>query len=390
MLRTNKRIERSILTMYGKVRFSRYILLPKTKSDKEMILETENKSMVVPLDEYLGISGLPFKMTVGLMLEIAYWAQCQCSYEEAEKAIFKALGLTVNDDTVRMVANAIGKIVFNNDCKEAQYVYSVLESGKLSFPTRKQKGVLYIEVDGAALNTRQKDEHGSTWRENKLGVIFSSDNIHYWTDKRGQRQHKIYKREYVSYIGSVQEFQKHLFACALRNGYGVFEKTVLISDGATWIRNMKEEFFPDTQQILDYYHLCENINNFAKTHFKMDEQKYRPWADDVCKLLKEGKSAHVLNLLSNISTSSECGRMQGYIRNNLNNIDYPAYIKKGYFIGSGYIESGNKVILQKRLKQAGMRWNSTTAQYVLTLKSKYESNLWNNSVVFPITRYYAT
>jgi hypothetical protein len=153
---------------------------------------------------------------------------------------------------------------------------------------------------------------------------------------------------------------------------------------------MKEDLFPDAQQILDYYHLCENINNFAKTHFKMDEQKYRPWANDVCKLLKEGKSAHALNLLRNISTSSECERIQGYIRNNLNNIDYPEYIKKGYFIGSGYIESGNKVILQKRLKQAGMRWNSTTAQYVLTLKSKYESNLWNNTVVFPITRHYAT
>jgi hypothetical protein len=371
------------------VQFSRYCLLPKNHADRDALFESEHKSIIVPLDEYLGISALPFKMTVNLMLEIAYWAQCQCSYERAEEAIRKALNLKVNDDTVRMVANTIGKIIFDKDCENAEHAYSILNSGNLSFPERKQKGVLYIEADGAALNTRQKDEHGSTWRENKLGVVFSSDNIRYWTDKRGQRQHSINRKEYVSYVGSALEFQKHLFACALRNGYGTYEKTVLISDGATWIRNMKEYLFPDAQQILDYYHLCENVNNFAKAHFKMEEQKYRPWADNTCKLLKNGNTAQVLNLLENMGASPESERLRGYIRNNLNNIDYPEYLRNGYFIGSGSVESGNKVVLQNRLKQAGMRWNSVTAQYLLTLKSKYESNLWNSAVVFPIIQHYS-
>lgn len=158
------------------MQFSRYVLLPKTQADKDVLFKSEHKSMIVPLDEYLGISGLPFKMTVKLMLEIAYWAQCQCSYERAEEAIRKTLSLEINDDTVRKVANTIGKIIFDNDCQNAEHAYSLLNNGKLSFPARKQKGVLYIEVDGAALNTRQKDEGGSTWRENKLGVVFSSNH----------------------------------------------------------------------------------------------------------------------------------------------------------------------------------------------------------------------
>ncbi|MDR0684516.1 MAG: hypothetical protein LBF83_05255 [Spirochaetaceae bacterium] len=32
-----------------------------------------------------------------------------------------------------------------------------------------------------------------------------------------------------------------------------------MSDGAAWIRNMVEELFPDAQQILDFFHLCENV-----------------------------------------------------------------------------------------------------------------------------------
>ena len=60
---------------------------------------------------------------------------------------------------------------------------------------------------------------------------------------------------------------------------------------------------------------------------------------------------------------------------------YREYKSKGYFCGSGAVESGNKVVLQKRLKQAGMRWETETAQYLLTLKSKYESGRWEKDVV---------
>jgi hypothetical protein len=46
-----------------------------------------------------------------------------------------------------------------------------------------------------------------------------------------------------------------MFSLAVRNGYGKYKETVLIGDGATWIRSMKEELFPDAQQILDFSHL---------------------------------------------------------------------------------------------------------------------------------------
>ncbi|MDR1622158.1 MAG: ISKra4 family transposase, partial [Synergistaceae bacterium] len=70
---------------------------------------------------------------------------------------------------------------------------------------------------------------------------------------------------------------------------------------------------------------------------------------------------------------------------NAANIDYPAYIAKGYFIGSGAIESGNKLVLQQRLKQPGMRWNVETAQSLLTLRAKAESDLWEKNVLVPFT-----
>jgi hypothetical protein len=345
---------------------------------------------VVPLDECLGVAHLPFKMSVRAMLEIAFWAQNQSSYQRAEKILQRNNNISVNDTTIRQVTNFVGNFVFKRDREQATEVMSKLERGELQF-SGERRGVFYIETDGAALNTRQRDESGSTWRENKLGEVFTTDDIYYWTDKHGKRQHTLKRKEYVSYIGSAEEFKKHLFACAVRNGYGEYKETVLLSDGATWIRNMKEELFPDAQQILDYYHLCENVSNYAKQIFKLDEKRYKPWAEQVCKALKVGEYQKVLADIGKPKERAErenCTNLYGYIVNNVNNIDYPTYIAKGYFIGSGAIESGNKTVLQQRLKQAGMRWNIESAQPVLTLKAKSESDLWEKDVVIPFVETY--
>ena len=367
----------------GVVEYARYLLIPQPQ-DKGKLLNLTGSKSVVPLDSYLGVAGLPFKITPTAMLKIAYWAQNQGSYQRAEDAIQEIMRIKVNDDTVRSVTNFVGSTAFNRDCRKAQQVFDSLNSGTLPFP-KDRKGVLYIQTDGAALNTRLKDESGSSWRENKLGEVFSSEGIYYWTDKKGKRKHQIRKKEYVSYIGSVGEFKKHLLACAVRNGYGHFQETVVLSDGATWIRNMVEELFPDAQQILDYFHLCENVNTYAKYIFGMDEEKYRPWAKDICDELKSSQSQNVMRELERFKEKAVgCAvNLHGYISNNQKNIDYVTYEQKGYFIGSGAIESANKIILQDRLKRAGMRWNVQTAQAMLTLRSKVESQLWVSDVQKP-------
>jgi hypothetical protein len=373
--------------MNGWVSYCRYVLRPKSPADAAALRGKENLNAVVPLDDYLCVTGLPFKMTPEMMLNVAFWAQSQDSYQEAEDSIFRASGIKVNDDTVRQVTNYVGNLVFGRDCTAAESAFQKLCSGKLEFPKSKKRGVLYIETDGAAVNTRIKDENGSSWRENKLGMVFSSDNIHSWTDKHGDKQRQIQKREYISYIGGVDEFKKHLFACALNNGYGHYEDTVLLSDGATWIRNMREEIFPDAQQILDYFHLCENVNDFAKCCFGLEESQYKPWALEVCQLLKDSKWPCVLEMLKEIKKPPQCPvDLYGYISNNASNIDYVDYISKGYFIGSGAIEGGNKSVLHQRLKQSGMRWNTATAQCLLSLRTKYKSDLWLRDVVVPTMR----
>ena len=385
ILKTHTRNDITIVTTLGKMSFSRYILIPMNAGSKELLRQLFGIKSVAPMDSYLGLAGLPFKITPAAMLKIAYWAQNQSSYQRAEDAISEALHIRIGDDTIRQVTNFVGNIVFQNDCAKADEAIHALLSGKLKF-AQTTSGVVYIQTDGAALNTRSKDDSGSSWRENKLGEVFTSRDIRYWTDHKGDRQHQILRREYISFVGAAGEFKKHLLACALRNGYGLFKETVVLSDGATWIRNMVEELFPDAQQILDFFHLCENVYTYAKALFNMDASKYIPWAKRICAQLRASEYKLVLQELELMEDKKPNGcpvNLYGYISNNINNIDYAEYEKRGYFIGSGAIESGNKLILQDRLKRAGMRWNITTAQAMLTLKTKAESGIWFRDVEQP-------
>ena len=130
--------------------------------------------------------------------------------------------------------------------------------------------------------------------------------------------------------------------------------------------------------------MCENIYDYAKAIFKNDEVKYKPWAESLIKQFKNGNKYDVLQelkSLDNNKTPKGTVNLYQYVTNNLNRIDYKEYIEKGYYVGSGAIESGNKVVLQKRLKLAGMRWDEDTAQNLLSLRAKYESDLWCQCVV---------
>jgi hypothetical protein len=274
-------------------------LIPSSQKYADRMKELGISGLVFPLDEALGLNNLPFKMTIGAMLEIAKESSRCESYEEAEKILKEKTSVNINDDTMRHVTNTVGSLVFNNDVKEAESVWDTYKSATFNFSDSKKDHTLYFEVDGAMLPTRKEGQTGTLYRENKLGMAFSTDNIFWWTDKHGDRQHRILKREYTSYIGDSVEFTKLMLALAIRNGYGRYNEIVLISDGATWIRNMKDMIFPDAQQILDFYHLKEHITDYAKKVFNLDETKYLPWSANVCDIFKQSKFKKAFAELTN-------------------------------------------------------------------------------------------
>jgi hypothetical protein len=331
----------------------------------------------IPLDEVLEITNLAYRMTTHCQMEAAYWRQNQCSFREASEVIEKTMGMVINEETLRQVSEAVGKSIFEKDTQRSR---NALEAAHFLEPAAiPKKKTLYIMTDGASVNTRVEDKDGSTWRENKTVMVFTDKDM----IRRKDGTHIITRKEYAAFIGSAESFRKYVWDIAVRNGYGQVENIVLIADGAAWIRNMCQELFPDAVQILDLFHLKENVYDYAKNKFNQNPSQYVPWAEDVNAKLENGCVDDVIaSLPMDEKLPSRVVNLRTYLENNRDKVNYPAYKSKGFFVGSGAIESANKTIVQRRLRQAGMRWSVDGAQSILTLRAKFESGLWKKEAAW--------
>lgn len=277
---------------------------------------------------------------------------------------------------IPFISEGIGKQVFEKDKDTAERAYEKPEEAvPQELPMYRKEGRLYIFSDGLQVNTRVEDENGSTWREMKLGLVFRDRDM----IKRADGSGIITKKEYVSYFGSVNEFKKFLFAAAARAGYGKIKELVFIGDGAQWIWNTCEELFPDAVQILDYYHLSENVNEYAKFIYPEDEVTRKIWTNKVLDAVTEGKVEEAIKIVKEKQMDKApkgVGNLYTYMTNNRNRIN--SYTDNGYYIGSGAIEGANKTVIQHRMNQSGMRWGIDGGQYVAALRAKYESGLWSS------------
>ena len=305
------------------------------------------------------------------MIEIAFWGQNQSSFCKAKEIIKRVYNIDISSNTILKVTEFIGKIVYDYNYNKALEIWD--NRANIEMQSTSKKGTLYIQADGAAVNTKIEDENGSTWRENKLGIFFSESDMY----KRKNKSNIINHKEYVAYIGSVDTFRILVFAKAVELEYWKYENIVFISDGATWLRNMITELFPEAVQILDKFHLIENIYDYAKYIFKDDIQKVEEFKDKIIGYCYSGEFDLIekeLKKYKNIQVPKTICNLPVYLENNRDKINYSKYEHNGWFVGSGAIESSNKTVVQLRLKQAGMRWSVDGANYMIALRCMVESN----------------
>ena len=358
--------------MTGKITIYRTVL--QIVGDIDLEKYNLKSKLIIPLDEYLGIDKLPFKVSLKMMMEIAFWGQNQPSFQKASEIIYRVHGIRISYVTVMNITKYVGKSVYDYNYNISLNIWN--NRANMDISIAKKKGTLYIQADGAAVNTRIEDENGSTWKENKLGIFFSDDDMY----KRKDKSNIINHKEYVSYIGNVDTFKILVFAKAVELKYWEYESIVFISDGATWLRNMIEELFPEAIQILDKFHLIENIYDYAKYIFNEDMKKAEKFKDKIigyCYSREYNLIVKELKKYKGVTIPKTVCNLPVYLENNKNKIDYSTYEHNGWFVGSGAIESSNKTVIQLRLKQAGMRWSVDGANYMIALRCMWESDHWN-------------
>lgn len=329
-----------------------------------------------PVDTMLGLGKTGHKMTPEMAAKVAYAGQMAPSFEAAQQGLDYLAGLKVSAYLIREVTEETGQKVHEQQMElSEQAVARPEEAVHSALPHEQKTGTLYVMADGSQVNTREQGRDGSSWKEMKLGLVYSDDHV--ITRKGGQSI--LMRKEYVTFFGGVDGFKKLLFDTAARGGYGTYQKTVVIGDGAHWIWNMCDELFPDAIQVLDYYHMCENVHDYAKYIYPSDDLRRKGWAESIITKIEKGDLSGALASIPavrEVKLPAGVPNLSAYLSNNRKRMNYNDLKQQGIKIGSGAVESGNKKVIQQRMKQSGMRWNVKTGQAVASLRAKSASARW--------------
>ena len=144
---------------------------------------------------------------------------------------------------------------------------------------------------------------------------------------------------------------------------------------------MDNDTFPNAISILDYYHACEHLHEFANNYFK-DKGLCGQWADQQKELLLQSKVKIVIENIQQLAPdNNEAQKLINYYSNNIERMDYQHYKHIGCgIIGSGAIESAHRTVVQKRMKLSGQRWSKKGAQNMLNLRVTSMNEKWDKVI----------
>src|SRR5436309_5335625 len=259
--------------------------------------------------------------------------------------------------------------------------------------TQDAPAVVVLGVDGAMLGmqvrTHRRRRQGSEtlpplppveegqFQEIKTGVVMLPNE----RVETSPGRHSVVRRFLVSCLGDADTIFAALYA-QLRELGRVGQHTVVVSvsDGAEWIWT-RAKMFVRRCEILDFWHALEHAWGFARMAYGEGSQQADRWVHQMAEDLRAGKVEDVIARLKRMrpKTPELREKLEGLIRyysNNATRMHYDEYLRLGYGIGSGAVESAHKQVVHARFRQAGMRWSEAGARRLLALRLLLLNDNW--------------
>jgi hypothetical protein len=230
--------------------------------------------------------------------------------------------------------------------------------------------------DGAKLPALPPVEEGH-FREVKTGVLLLPDE----RVEISPGRHSVVRRFLVSCLGDADAIFQRLYA-QLRelNWLDANTMVVIVGDGAEWIWN-RATWFVRRCEILDFWHAVEHAWAFARLRYGDGSAQSDLWVHAIAEDLRAGKVQTVIARLKRLrpKTAELRESLAGLIRyysENASRMRYDEYLRLGYGIGSGAVESAHKQVIHARMRQAGMRWSEAGARRLLALRLLLLNDQW--------------
>ena len=350
-----------VLTAVGRVEVSRpYYLCPHCHGGQ------------FPADVELDIENTEFSPGVRRMQAVVGQ---EAPFDHGRQQMKQLADLEVTTKAVERTAEAIGEDIAAREQAEIQRAMQL----DLPIIVGEPIPVLYVQMDGTGVPVVKKETAGrrgktegqpAHTREAKLGCVFTQTT---W-DREGYAIRDPDSTTYVGAIETAEEFGKRIYWEAWKRGWSRAEKKVVMGDGAEWIWNLADQYFPRATQIVDLYHARQHLWELARKLHPNDQSSQNRWMMIHQNLLDNCKIKKLLTSLRSIQTPSvelaEKLRTEAeYFRRNARRMRYPKFRRQHLFVGTGVIEAACKTLIGSRCKQSGMFWTVRGANAILALRS---------------------
>lgn len=236
-------------------------------------------------------------------------------------------------------------------------------------------GRLYLGMDGTSCPIRDVWRRDGTLgklvchgQETKIGMAFT-------TYQKDGLDEGIHTRAYVATLGKIAWFT--VLMVALARAWGAFgaKELVVLGDGAAWIWNLTQRYFPKAVQILDLWHVLQRLQQVAAARFgSTTDPKAQAWLKNTRWRLENDHVDWILTDLrlwepQGVAAQELRAEQLHFLEANQGRMRYGTYLEQGYYVGSGVVESSCKRVVQSRLHEAGMHWREHTAEAVLAIRA---------------------
>jgi len=308
------------------------------------------------------------------------------SFEKAARLLRNLASLPISAKRVQLITERVGKALREEaQARTERFLARLAPQGMAT-----RAALMVVSVDGGRVQTRQEDPR-EKWKEDKAGVVYDA-----WPcPEQPGIEYEGPPPKTRSVCATMESWEclgNRLSALANARGYGRALQRVCLGDGARAIRSLKDRCFSDAVFLLDWAHAVGPLHQIAQAAFGSGE-KAESWHECQKDHLGQGRLSKILSEIGRLcrragpppkhATENDSRRI---LANNLHDfktnraaMNYPAFRKNGWPLGSGIIESTIKQI-GKRLKGTEKHWNLDGADKTLHVIAQLiaDDGAWND------------
>jgi len=185
---------------------------------------------------------------------------------------------------------------------------------------------------------------------------------------------------YFSRKVSSQEFERLAMVEIQRRGIENAKELAAVMDGAEWEQGLIDYHALKAVRILDLPHAGEHISPIGAYLYGENTPESKQWVSEKLHQLKHSGPNELLKEFCQLQEQHPEEKVVSgnlaYLEKREMQMQYPQFQAQGWPIGSGMVESANKLVVEARLKGSGMHWKDEHVNPMLSIRNMICSDRW--------------